>query len=400
MTIIIIGAGASGLMAAIEARKHNHDVILLEKNNKVGKKILATGNGRCNYTNVTTNLDHYNNPAFVKPIFDQFFIDETLAFFKQLGIIPKIEDEGKTYPFSEQASAITDCLQYELNRIGVKLYLEGNVVDIYKHKQFEVILSDDRRFIADKVIVSTGGKALPISGSDGAFYGVLEKLGHHVTQTFPALVKLKLDYPHLKMIDGVKIKSKASLICNNQVLKEEYGDILFTKYGISGPTILQLSRKAIALHLEHQVVFIKVDVLNGLDKQHVFDRFKQLNYKTIYDALIGLIPLKLIKPILLDTGIHKDSIVGSIEDKTLRKLIRILYDWRFKVNGYKGFEEAQVTAGGISLDEIDPYTLESKLVKGLYLTGEVLDIDGACGGFNLQWAWSSGFVAGKHAGKL
>lgn len=397
--IVIVGGGASGLIASIRLRQLDADVTLVERNNKLGKKILATGNGRCNYTNVLATQNDYNHPDFVKAIFNQFGVSDTISFFESLGIIPKTEDLGKTFPLSEQASSITDVLIYEAKKLGVKILLEKTVLKIKKDITFSIYLSDGKVLKSDKVIISTGGMAMPHSGSDGLGYELATSFGHQITDVFPALVKLELESPHLKYMEGVKFKSEASLIHNNHVLQIETGDILFTKYGISGPTILQLSRKANALLLEFEPVFIKVQLINGIDEKRVVERFDLLSEKPIEDGLVGLIHKKLIRSVLKEVGIHdQQSKIKDIDSKRISKLVKLLFDWRFKVIGSKDFNEAQVTAGGIKINEIDATTLESKIVKDLYFTGEVLDVDGLCGGYNLQWAWSSGYIAASHAG--
>ena len=396
--VCIIGAGASGLLAAISAKNYGADVYVLERNLKIGKKILATGNGRCNFTNVDANEYHYNHPAFVKQIFGQFGPDKTLDFFEKLGIVPKIEDEGKTYPLSEQASSIVDVLQYEINRLSIHVHFDEFVNKIEKKNGRYLIKTKSKTYEADKVIIATGGMALPKSGSDGSGYALARYLGHQITNVFPALVKLELDYPYLKHMDGVKIKAEAELISNNKILHTEYGDVLFTKFGISGPTILQISRKANELLYKKQEAFIKVKLIDHLDYKALFERFKMQHEKTIEMAMIGLIPKKLIHPILKESGLnHFNDQVHNLSGKTLNRIISLLFDWRFLITGSKGFDDAQVTAGGIRIDHVDAMTLESKLQKGIYFTGEVLDIDALCGGYNLQWAWSSGYIAGKYA---
>lgn len=398
MKICVIGAGASGLLAAISAKEHGADVFILERNTKIGRKILATGNGRCNFTNVDATHNHYNHPDFVKPIFEQFGPDKTIKFFEQLGIEPKIEDEGKTYPLSEQASSIVDVLAYELDRLPIKIFYESFVESVsYKNKKF-YIKTSDQTFVSDRVIVATGGKALPKSGSDGHGYQIAKDFGHKITSIYPSLVKLKLDSPYLKQMDGVKVKASAELIHKGVSIHYEYGDVLFTKYGISGPTILQISRKANELLYEKEEIYIKVSLINNLEFKDLIERFKNLKDKPIEMALIGLIHKKLIHPLLKEAGIHKfHELVQHIERKNLMKLIHLLLDWRFLIVGSKDYDDAQVTAGGIDINDVDPMTLESKIQEGLYFTGEVLDIDALCGGYNLQWAWSSGYIAGKYA---
>lgn len=401
MKICVIGAGASGLLAAISAKEHGAEVFLLERNSKIGRKILATGNGRCNYTNIDATSNHYNHPDFVGSVFAQFGPEKTVKFFERLGIEPKIEDEGKTYPLSEQASSIVDVLAYELDRLKIKVFYESYVESInIKHDKY-YIKTNDQTYISDKVILATGGKALPKSGSDGNGYQLAQALGHKITPIYPSLVKLKLDYPYLKQMDGVKIKASAELMHKDVSLHSEFGDVLFTKYGISGPTILQISRKANELLYQKEEIYIKVSIIRHLDFKDLIERFKTLNDKPIEMALVGLVHKKLIHPLLKEAKIHNfHDPVNKVEHKKLMKLIRLLSDWRFLVVGSKDYDEAQVTAGGVDISECDPMTLESKIHKGLYFTGEVLDIDALCGGYNLQWAWSSGYIAGKYASKI
>ena len=401
MKICVIGAGASGLLAAISAKEHGADVFLLERNTKIGRKILATGNGRCNFTNVDATHHHYNHPDFVRPIFEQFGPDKTIKFFEQLGIEPKIEDEGKTYPLSEQASSIVDVLAYELDKLSIKVFYESFVESVTFKNQKYYIKTSDQTYVSDRVVLATGGKALPKSGSDGYGYEIAKNFGHKITSVFPSLVKLKLNYPYLKQMDGVKVKASAELIHKGMSIHYEYGDVLFTKYGISGPTILQISRKANELLYEKEEIYIKVSLIHNLDFKDLIERFKNLKDKPMEMALIGLVHKKLIHPLLKEADIHKfNETVHHIEQKHLMRLIHLLLDWRFLIVGSKEYDEAQVTAGGIDIYDIDPMTLESKIQQGLYFTGEILDIDALCGGYNLQWAWSSGYIAGKYAAKI
>lgn len=399
--VCVIGAGASGIIAAISAKEQGADVFMLERNTKIGKKILATGNGRCNFTNVDATEYNYNHPEFVKSVFEQFGPDHTVKFFEKLGIIPKVEDFGKAYPYSEQASSIVEVLLYEIKRLEIPIIYEAYVQDIKIQNNKYIIKTQDKQYSSNKVILTTGGKALPKSGSDGNGYIIAKKLGHKITEVFPSLVKLNLDYPYLKQMDGVKVKAKAQLIFNEQVVHEESGDVLFTKFGISGPTILQISRFANKLLLEKKVIYIKVILINDLKVFELVNRFKNLNDKPIEMALVGLIPNKLIHPLLKEAGIFNfNQKTENLTGKDLKRVLDTLYDWRFLIVNSKGFDDAQVTAGGIDLGKVEQMTLESKVHKGLFFAGEILDIDALCGGYNLQWAWSSGYIAGKYASKL
>lgn len=397
--IVVIGGGASGLLSAIIARRHHALVTIIERNPKLGKKILATGNGRCNYTNQQTQAEHYNHPAFVEHALDVFGAQKTIQFFEKLGISPRIEDLGKAYPMSEQASSIVDVLVYEVEQLGIKVMCNTKVVSVKKRQDiFVSTLSDGQMIESDRVILATGGKAMPGSGSDGNGYQIAESFGHSMTTLFPSLVKLKLSSPYLKQMDGVKIQGTVQLLDQNQVIQTEKGDILFTSYGISGPTILQISRKANEMLSEHQDVRLKVIMLDQWTKDDIERRFSLMQDKPLDISLVGLVHKKIIPAIIKEAGIHQPTIrFSQLTTKEKSKLANLMLDWRFTVTDSKGYEDAQVTAGGIHIDEINPKTMESYLVKGLYMTGEILDIDGLCGGYNLQWAWSSAYLAGKHA---
>ncbi len=399
--IIIIGGGASGMMAAIVAKRSGSNVTILEKNVRIGKKILATGNGRCNYTNILTTQDAYNHPSFVLDALGQFSAENAITFFEELGISPKIEDLGKAYPLSEQASSIIEVFLFELEQLKVNIITDVFVKEIKKNGDlFSVILADGKSYQADKIILATGGKAMPSTGSDGLGYPIARRLGHHTSTIFPALVKLKLESPYLKGLNGVKISSSVQLLNHNQILQEETGDILFTSYGISGPTILNLSRKANELLLAKESPIINVILLNSVSKKDVEKRFSLASSKPVNFSLVGLINKKIIPALIKDAGIEKQNTrVSDLTRDQKYKLINSLFEWQFKLIGSKGFEDAQVTAGGVDINEIDSRTMESKLISGLYFSGEVIDIDGICGGYNLQWAWSSGYVAAVHATK-
>lgn len=399
MKIVVVGGGASGLIAAITLKELGSDVTLIERNPKLGRKILATGNGRCNFMNVDATEYQYNHPYFVKPVFEQMSPDKTLQYFESLGVTARIEDLGKTYPFSEQASSIVDVLVYEIERLNIPVIYDAKVTQLKKVNDFEIALENGTTLHADRVILATGGKAMPRSGSDGLGYTLAESLGHTLTPLFPALTKLELDNPHLKQIDGVKIQGTVELLQYGNVLQIEKGDVLFTKYGISGPTILQLSRKANELLSLGQEAQIKVILVEHLDRRELAKRFTTLEHKTGYLSLVGLVHKKLILPLLSDAGIDPERLIKDVPKPQINRLIHLLYDWRFTVSGSKDFDDAQVTAGGIDIKDVNPQTLESKLVPGLFFCGEILDIDGICGGYNLQWAWSSGYVAAKFAAR-
>lgn len=400
--IIIIGGGPSGMMAAIIAKRNGSDVILLERNNRVGKKLLTTGNGRCNYTNLNLTINNYHghNPSFAEKALSELNVDKTLGFFESLGITPADEDNGKVYPLSFQASSMLDILRFEMDFQGVDVVTDAFVSDIKKKDKFIVKLKDDRSFIGDKVILATGGMAMPVSGSDGTGYTLAKSFGHSIRDIFPGLVQLKLEGNIFKQINGVKFNGSAGIYHKNKLIVEDMGEILFTDYGISGPPILQISRQANYLMSQGQNIEIRISILNkGKEevRDYLLKRFNNLGMKSMDEALIGMINKKLIIPILKDLSIDKDMKASDISNDQIDSLAQLLTSWTFKVIGNKGWGQAQVTAGGVNTDEINNETMESKLLGGLYIIGELADIDGDCGGFNLQWAWSSAYLAGINA---
>lgn len=403
--VIVVGGGAAGMISAISAKKNGAEVTILERNSRVGKKILATGNGRCNYTNKFLDAKNYHgkNFKFVYSPLSQFGVEETISFFEKLGIVPAIEDGGKVFPLSFQASSILDVLRYELDNLGIETICNAFVKDIEnKGGKFLIKLEDGRRFNGDRIILATGGKAMPSTGSDGNGYNLAKKLGHNIVDIFPGLVQLKLEENFLKSINGVKVLGTAYLINKNKILREDRGDILFTDYGISGPPILQLSRKALELLNKGKEPILKISILNNIDKNELEEslkiRFVYMPKKPIEIGLIGLINKRLIPVILKETKIDRLKNIANLSNEEIEKIAHILTDWRFEIKGSKSWSNAQVTAGGVDTREIESSTMESKLVEGLYFAGELVDIDGDCGGFNLQWAWSSGYIAGQNAG--
>ncbi len=406
--VIIVGGGAAGMIAAISAKRTGANVTILERNPRVGKKILATGNGRCNFTNINSDITYFHgeNPKFAYSPLSSFTVEDTIRFFEKLGIQSKIEDFGKVFPMSDQASSVLDVLRYELEEIGVNNIINAYVKDIKKKNGIFIInLEDGRIYKGDKVIIATGGNAMPSSGSDGNGYTLARQQGHSVTDIFPALVQLMVEGDFLKRIDGVKFVGTAEIIYKNKSLDKDRGDILFTNYGVSGPPILQISRKAGELLQVKKDVYLKVSIIDTMTKEELIKilnkRFKLSPKKSLDFSLVGLINKKLIPVILMEAGIKdlKRS-AESISSKEVDSVAQILTNWRFKIKGTKSWPSAQVTAGGIDTKEINSTNMESKLVEGLFFAGEIIDIDGYCGGFNLQWAWSSGFIAGQSAGIL
>jgi len=400
MKIAVIGGGASGLTAAIAAAKNGAEVTIYEKLNRVGKKILATGNGRCNYTNMNLSKECYHSKdlKLTEDVMNFFDLKKTLDFFENLGIFPYVDDSGKVFPNSLQASSVLDVLRYELQRLKVKELTDFNVTDLRKTKdKFSVIGNDTHA--ADRVILSTGGKASPQLGSDGKGYEIARSFGHEIVEPFPALVQLRLSGKYFKRMAGIKFDGIVKAYAGERLIREEEGEILFTDYGISGPPILQVSRRVIEELNKKNKPFLTVDMLPLYSKLKLYEileeRFRKIDYKTIEEGMVGFINKKLIPVVLYEAGFDDiNKLCGRLNKKEIYKIIDILKEWKFEVTGHNSWQQAQSTAGGIKLSEVNPKTLESLKVKGLYFAGEILDVDGDCGGFNLQWAWSSGYAAG------
>lgn len=392
--MVIIGGGASGMMAALSAGRQGYKTLLIEKNNKLGKKILATGNGRCNFTNVFASSKDYNSD-FVLGALSVLSVKDTLKLFDDLGLMKLEEGQGRCYPASEQAQSIMDVIEEELKRLKVDILYEKEVRLVTKNNGlFKLDFTDSSSLISKNVIVATGGISLPQSGSTGDGYTIAKTFGHSITSLVPSLTRLKLKHQYLNEMSGVRFTNNLKLISDNQVIDEVYDDVIFNKTGISGLGILSLSKQANFSVNANKKTTVKVRLVDS-NEETLLKRFNRLSYKTVFNGLVGLINKKLIIPVLEEAGIKNyNRAVSSLNKQEVKKLIKILLGFEFEVIGSDGFDDAQVTSGGVNLEEVNKTTLESLLVEGLYFTGEVLDIDGKSGGYNLQWAWSSGYLAG------
>ena len=406
--LIIVGGGASGLMAAIVAKDFGIDVAIVEGNDRIGKKILVTGNGRCNITNKNIAYPYKNfhseNNNFFQETLDNFTIEDTKSMFLSLGLPLTELENGKMYPKSLQASSVIDIFRMALDDRKIPLYTNCKINSISKKNSFTLYTNNEEseNFSCTKLILSCGGKSATKTGSDGSGYKLSKSLGHNMIETLPGIVQLKLDYPYLKALSGIKFDGSVSIFINNELIHTDIGEVLFTDYGISGPPILQLSSYASkALH-EGSNVTIRLDMFPYENKEDIENffatHFSVFNYREISSALIGVINKKLISTILKDAGIKDIHLpCGNIDWRYINGLIDKFKKWDFNCIDTNGFSNAQVTVGGINTCEVDNLTLESKLIKNLYFCGEILDVHGDCGGFNLQWAWSSGYLAAKSA---
>ncbi len=443
--VIIIGAGASGLMAAVSAARQGSSVLVLEQKDKAGKKILATGNGRCNFTNSHQTPECYrsDDSSFAWKVLSYFDYMNTLRFFEELGIYPK-EREGYYYPYSEQAASILNVLLMECDRLKVRIHCNETVIGIRnpdytvvtrttagatketgnKPNDINKIKSNNKTvhsgtdkynhigdpseaalkaYSAKKLILATGGCASPKLGSDGSGYDLAKHFGHSLIKPLPALVQLKSPDKYCRTVSGVRLNAKVSSYSGDTLLAEETGEVLFTDYGISGIPIMQISRYAAGALDRNEKVDLRLDFLPELTKEELKGLLKkrigQNPAKSAEEMLVGLFNHKLNYIIIKEAGLDPYKISGSVTDQEIYKLVNHIKAFIMRINAANSFENAQVTAGGVSTKEVNERTMESRLSKGLYLTGELLDVDGTCGGYNLQWAWSTGYLAGTAAGR-
>jgi predicted Rossmann fold flavoprotein len=401
--IIIIGGGASGIMAAIVSARNGAKVTIIERKPKIGRKILATGNGRCNLTNLYANKSHFHSETenIYEEIINKFDINSTMKFFNDLGITTIEKDLGKVYPRSEQANSVVNALLYELNRLKVNVVCNSDVENIQLDKNIKVKTSD-KIYYCNKLIIATGGKSCPDLGSNGSGYKLAKMLGHTVIEPFPSLVQLKTDYQYLKQLQGTKIWGTVKILDDeNNIYRKEKGEVLFTDYGVSGPPILQISRYGSKNLLRNKSTYITIDLVSEYENIDtiLINRFEKAPNKTIQESFVGFINNRLIIPIIKTANIDINKKVANITKEERISIGNTLKNLKMKVTGTNQWNQSQVTAGGVDTREIDSNTLESKICKNIYLCGEIIDIDGDCGGYNLQWAWSSGAVAGLSASK-
>ena len=401
MDVGIIGGGASGVMAAITARRNKNNVTLLEHNSKPLKKILSTGNGKCNFTNKTVDELFYGEGQreLFNSVYSKFDLKKTLEFFDEIGIVA-YEKNGYFYPNSEQAKSVYDCLSRELLRNDIEVICDINITEIIKKDKFNVIFNDGNILTFDKLIIAAGSNAMPSSGSDGSGYGLAIKLNHTVKKPLPALCGLKCEGNEHKILSGVRCRARVSLFVNDLKVMSDEGELQHTDYGISGIPVFQISSMALRELDNKAKVKVIVDYMPAYSveklREMIDSRFESLSDTCVSTFLDGMFNSKLCEYILKKTCYEPyfNNMVSSLnKDKFIDTLINTVKNCEYIIKGHRGFDNCQVCSGGVVLDEVKD-TLESKLVDGLYFTGEILDVDGKCGGYNLQWAWSSGFVAG------
>ena len=401
MKVIIIGGGASGMMAALSARKQGADVTLLERQARVGKKLLATGNGRCNLSNTKLTLKNYHgqDAKFADFALSAFDTRKTLQYFESLGLITTVEPSGKVYPLSDQAGSVVDVLRLALEEAGVEIRTAFEVTDLKKGKKGDFqVRSKEESLQADAVIVCCGGMAGAKVGGTQSGYTLLKNMGHSMTNLFPVLVQIKTDATYVKALKGVRADGAVLVERNGKILAENAGEIQFTDFGVSGPAIFEISR---VISTGKPPMTIHLNLLRNLSHEEVVsllhNRKKTMPNQTLENFLTGILHNRLGRTILRYAGFGFTEPIHTLRTADIQRIAHAIQDFEIPVIGAMGFDAAQVTAGGILTAEFNPKTMESKLVKGLYAAGEVLDIDGDCGGYNLQWAWASGHLAGVHA---
>ncbi|MCI8483560.1 MAG: NAD(P)/FAD-dependent oxidoreductase [Lachnospiraceae bacterium] len=402
--VIVVGAGAAGLTAGIWAARAGAKVLILEHMDQAGKKILATGNGKCNFTNEKQGIAYYRgkNPAFVLPALEQFGLKETLAFFQELGIEPRSKRDGYYYPASGQASAIREVLLMECRRLSVSIGYEIGIRSIQKENDFFLFQTKQGGFQSRSCIIATGGKAAKQTGSDGSGIPYLVSFGHKLTDIVPALVQLQVKQSFFKEIAGIRADGKVELYIDDEKISEDRGELQLTSFGISGIPVFQVSRYGAYGLLYDKKVRASINFLPDLNRKQTEELLENRFYvwgadKTAREALIGLFPEKLNLVLLKKSKIIPEKPAVRCSERERKSLAFQTQNFTVDVIGTKGFDGAQVTAGGVDTDEICPKTMESKRVNGLFFAGEVMDIDGMCGGYNLQWAWTSGYMAGISA---
>ena len=408
--VIVVGGGAAGMFAAIAAAKNGHQVTLYEKNEKLGKKIFITGKGRCNITNAADMEELFDavvtNSKFLYSSFYGYTNQNVIDFFEEAGVPVKIERGNRVFPISDHSSDVIRALEREMKKVGVKVCLNTEVksVEAEKGKFNKVVLKDTTTQTADACIVATGGLSYRSTGSTGDGFRFAENVGHKVTQCFPSLVPMETKEPWICELQGLSLRNvEAKILDGKKELYKDFGEMLFTHFGVSGPLIISASsyvgKKFMDKKGQKKELTLEIDLKPALTEEQLDQRvlrdFEENHNRQFKNAITKLFPTKLI-PVMLELGgIDPEKKVNSIEKEERKQFVHLIKHFRMTLTGLRDYPEAIITKGGVNVKEIDPGTMESKLVKGLYFAGEVLDLDALTGGFNLQIAWSTGYAAGN-----
>ena len=406
--VLVIGGGAAGMMAAVFAARGGREVHVFEKNEKLGKKLFITGKGRCNITNAgdmdTLFSSVISNPKFLYSAFYGFTNEQTIAFFEELGVPVKIERGNRVFPVSDHSSDVIGALSREMNRLGVEVHLHAEVEKILTDREDPerirgVRLKNGKEVAGDACIVATGGVSYPSTGSTGDGLRFAEELGLKVTELFPALVPMEVKEWYAKELQGLSLRNvTAAIYDGKKKLYEEFGEMLFTHYGVSGPIIISAS-SSVGKKLKEKELRLCIDLKPALSQEQLDQRilrdFEENRNKQFKNSVARLFPAKL-KPIMIKlSGISAEKKVNEISKEERIRFVKLIKEFPMTLTGLRSYKEAIITKGGVSVKEIDPGTMESKKIKGLYFIGEVLDLDALTGGFNLQIAWSTAAAAGN-----
>ena len=403
--LIVIGSGAAGMMAAITAARTGKSVLLLEKLSKIGAKLKATGGGRCNLTNTLDNetfMSHFGRDGrFMTPALEALDHTALINFFKEIGVDTHAPDGHRVFPITHNSSTIIAAMEQEMHDLDVTVLCSQRVVSLeYDEEKVTGVKTETDTFLAENVVIATGGKGYPVLGAEGDGYPLAESVGHKVTELFPAMMPLKVKE---KWVTHCRADTIAKVAMHVDIKKYKklsaQGDLIFTKEGIRGPVVLDFSREITPLLSKFDEVPLLANFTKGLNEEQIREHFKKAlsknPHQTILDLMKSLLPeslsLELCKMAEADPTQGFSNLPGTVRDK----LIKLLAWTPLTVNGHDGFKMAMITRGGISLKEIDPYTMQSKKLKGLYFCGEIMNLDGPCGGYNLQWSFASGYLAGK-----
>ena len=414
--VIVIGGGPAGMMAAITAKENKNDVLIIEKNNQLGKKLLITGKGRCNITSSLEMEDFIKNTPgngmFLYSAYQQYTNKDIIHFLKQQGLEIKEERGNRIFPVTDKSVDVLKCFTKKIKELDIEIKYNTRVVEILTEmidgKNTVIGVRTEKETIkANKVILATGGKSYPLTGSTGDGYQLVEKLGHNITSIKPSLVPLEAyEKAECKELQGLSLRNveiKLIDIEKNKQIYEDFGEMIFTHFGISGPTILSSSAhlvryKNIDSLFHEKKIILKIDLKPALDEKKLNERilrdFAEVKNKQFKNSLDKLLPQKLIPVIITKSKINPNKKVNEITKKEREQLIKEIKEFEITIKGFRPIEEAIITSGGINIKEINPKTMESKKVKGLYLAGEIIDVDSYTGGFNLQIAYSTGYVAG------
>ncbi len=401
--IIVVGGGAAGMIASgFAAQNKDFNVFLLEKNDKLGKKLFITGKGRCNVTNACDTEDLIanvkSNPYFLYSAFYSFDSYKTMSFFESLGVKLKIDRGNRVFPVSEKSSDIIKALKLFMQKYNVNIMLNTNVKEIVHTKdKVTKVITDKKELDVYKIIIATGGLSYPMTGSTGDGYRFAKSLGHTVTSLYPSLVPLNVKGSFIQALQGLSLKNISfEIFLNNKNIFKGFGEMLFTHFGISGPLVLKASRSVVGKSFNNMIA--KIDLKPALTENELDERilkdFKKYINKSFKNSLDLLLPKKLIPVIINLSNIPPEKKVNSITKDERKALCKVIKNFTLTITGLAGYNEAVITCGGVCVDEIDPSTMQSKIIQNLYFAGEVLDLDAYTGGFNLQIAFSTGYLAG------